>query len=364
MIGKVMDLVKSLYFAVFFFSVIVFVDLLIKFKRPLLLKACFAILVISIGAASFIYSQNDHPIEFFFYIILMKALVASAFLNIFSILYFPKFQPLVLGLSVALIGFTVFSLYYNYTYNPDYLSQLKGQTIVIVRDEGLQVPFIFKFVRFVLILSFFITLIYFLYMMTAKFNLNNIYFDKIKKWSIFITILSISILILYLPFPIFKHNDRIGHFISIYIYLYIILLVFYRPNFLNRSALKISLGESFNKETDFAISELDFINEFYTKLYFTNNEASLEHLAKILKIGSNDLYKFVYYKYSMTFNDLVNKNRVDYFIDIIHNPKYLNYTIDALAKEVGFSSRQHLYKPFKKFHGGNPSDIVDAVVSK
>lgn len=359
-----MDLVKSLYFAVFFFSVIVFFDLLIKFKRPLLLKACFSTLVISIGAASFVYSQNEHPIEFFFYIILMKALVASAFLNIFSILYFPKFQPLVLSLSIALIGFTIFSLYYNFTYNPSYLSQLRGQTIVIVRDEGLQVPIIFKLVRFILILSFFITMIYFLYMMIAKFNLNNIYFDKIRKWSIFITILSVSIIILYLPIPIFRKNDLIGHCISIYIYLYILLLVFYRPNFLNRSALRISLGESFNKETDFAISELDFINEFYTKLYFTNNEASIEHLAKILKIGSNDLYKFVYYKYSMTFNDLVNKNRVDYFIDIIHNPKYLNYTIDALAKEVGFSSRQHLYKPFKKFHGGNPSDIVDAVVSK
>lgn len=359
-----MDLVKSLYFAVFFFSVIVFFDLLIKFKRPLLLKACFATLVISIGAASFVYSQNEHPIEFFFYIILMKAMVASAFLNIYSILYFPKSQPLVIALSVGLIGFTIFSLYYNFTYNPTYLSQLRGQTLVIVRDEGLQVPFIFKFIRFLLILSFFMTMIYFLYMMIAKFNLNNIYFAKIKKWSVFITVLSVSIIILYLPLPIFKNNDLIGHCISIYIYLYIILLVFYRPSFLNRSALRISLGESFNKETDFAISELDFINEFYTKLYFTNNEASIEHLAKILKIGSNDLYKFVYYKYSMTFNDLVNKNRVDYFIDIIHNPKYLNYTIDALAKEVGFSSRQHLYKPFKKFHGGNPSDIVDAVVSK
>lgn len=359
-----MDLVKSLYFAVFFFSAIVLVDLVIKFKRPLLLKACFAILVISIGTAAFIYSQNANPLAYYFYIILMKAIVASAFLNIFSILYFPKFKPLVIFLSVALIGFTVFSLYYNITYNPAYLSQLKGQTIVIVRDEGLRVPFIFKFIRFILIVSFFSTMVYFLYMMTTKFNLNNIYFDKIKKWSIFITILSVSILILYLPIPLFTKNDVIGHYISIYIYLYILLLVFYRPNFLNRSALRISLGESFNKETDFAISELDFINEFYTKLYFTNNEASLEHLAKILKIGSNDLYKFVYYKYSMTFNDLVNKNRVDYFIDIIHNPKYLNYTIDALAKEVGFSSRQHLYKPFKKFHGGNPSDIVDAVITK
>jgi AraC-like DNA-binding protein len=66
----------------------------------------------------------------------------------------------------------------------------------------------------------------------------------------------------------------------------------------------------------------------------------------------------------MTFNDLINKNRVDYFIDIIHNPKYLNFTIDALAREAGFSSRQHLYKPFKKFHGGNPSDIVEAVATR
>ena len=359
-----MDLIKSLYFAVFFFSIIVIVDLLFKFKRPLLLKLCFAFLIIPIGFASFIYSQNLHPTEFYLYVILSKAFLASAFLNIFTILYFPKFKTLVVTLSLLLIGFTIFSLYYNFNFNPDYVNQLKGQTIVVVRDEGLKVPLILKIIRGSLIISFFVTMIYFLYMITLKFSHNNIYFDKIKKWTILVFGLSVSILILYLPIPIFRSNELIGNSISIYIYMYILLLVFYRPNFLNRSALKISLGESFNKEADFAISELDFINEFYTKLYFTNNDASLDHLAKILKIGSNDLYKFVYYKYSMTFNDLINKNRVDYFIDIIHNPKYLNYTIDALAKEVGFSSRQHLYKPFKKFHGGNPSDIVDAVTTK
>jgi AraC-like DNA-binding protein len=337
---------------------------MVKFKRPLLLKLCFAALVIPVGFASFIYSKNLHPIDFYLYVILSKAIVASAFLNIFSNLYFPKFKTLVSTLSLLLILFTLFSLYYNFNFNPEYTQQLKGQTIVIVRDEGLQVPIILKITRIILILSFFITMVYFLYMIIVKLSHNNIYFDKIRKWTFLIFGLSVSILILYLPIPIFRTNDLIGHSISIYIYLYILFLVFYRPSFLNRSALKISLGESFNKEYNFAISELDFIHEFYTKLYFTNNEASLDHLAKILKIGSNDLYKFVYYKYSMTFNDLVNKNRVDYFIDIIHNPKYLNYTIDALAKEVGFSSRQHLYKPFKKFHGGNPSDIVDAVAIK
>lgn len=359
-----MDLIKTLYFSVFFFSCIVFVDLLIKFKRPLLLKLFFGILVVSVGFTSFIYSQNLHPIEFYFVVILTKAIVASAFLNIFSFLYFPKFKMLVGLLSITLILFTLGSLYYNYTYNPEYLNQLKGQTIVMVRDEGLHVPLLLTIIRAMLIASFFGIMIYFLYMITLKYNHNNIYFDKIKRWTGYIFFLSICMLVLYIPIPAFRKNEFIGHSISIYIYTYIVLLVFYRPNFLNKSSLKISFGESFNKESDFVISELDFINEFYTKLYFTNNEASLEHLAKILNIGSNDLYKFIYYKYSMTFNDLVNKNRVEYFLDIIHSPKFMNYTIDALAKEVGFSSRQHLYKPFKKFHGGNPSDIVEAFVAK
>jgi YesN/AraC family two-component response regulator len=138
-------------------------------------------------------------------------------------------------------------------------------------------------------------------------------------------------------------------------------LVFYRPGFLNRSALKIAFGEKFNQESTYLISTDDFIKEFFTNLYFTDSDASIENLAKKMGINGNDLYRFVYNNYSMSFNDLVNKNRVAYFLDIVHNEQYKNYTIDALAKVVGFSSRQHLYKPFKKFHGGNPSDIIDAI---
>ena len=217
-----MEFVKTLYFAVFFFSVIVFVDLLFKFKRPLLLKLCFAALIIPVGFASFIYSQNIHPTTYYLYVILSKAIVASAFLNVFSILYFPKFKSLVVSLSLLLIGFTLFSLYYNFNFNPEYVNQLKGQTIVVVRDEGLQVPIVLKIIRPILMLSFFLMMIYFLYMITLKFKLNNIYFDKIKKWTVLVFGLSVSILILYLPIPIFRTNELVGHIISVYIYMYVL----------------------------------------------------------------------------------------------------------------------------------------------
>ena len=60
----------------------------------------------------------------------------------------------------------------------------------------------------------------------------------------------------------------------------------------------------------------------------------------------------------MNFSDLVNKSRVEYFITLIKSQEYKDYTIDALSDLTGFGTRQTLYRNFKKFHGGNPSDLL------
>ena len=354
---------EKIFFAIFILSILVFVDVLVKFKRPFLLKYNFAIIAICVGFAAYAHSLDLYTNKYVFYIILCKAFVSSSFLNVFSILYFPNFRKWVTIITILLISMTFYIFYYNEAYNPDYINTLKTQTLVVVRSESLKLPLFFKVLRVSLILSFFSTFIYFLYKIISKFGMNNIYFDKIKVWTISIFVLVILMLCMYLPIPAFKNNFIVGYSISVIMYLYILFVILYRPVFLNKSSMKISLGDTFRKNSEFVISDLDFLNNFFTHFYFTNPEASLENFASVLKVGSNDLYKYVYYKYSMTFNDLVNKHRVEYFIDIIHNPKYLNYTIDALAKEVGFSSRQHLYKPFKKFHGGNPSDLIDSIVT-
>lgn len=354
-------LFEKIFFSIFAVAILVLFDVLIKFKRPFILKYNFALITLSIGAASYIHSLDLFTNRYVFYIILCKAIVSSCFLNIFSILYFPKYRLWVTIISILLISFTVYSFYYNEANNPNYVNSLKSQTLVIVKSENLQLPWYLKAFRILLILSFFITFFTFLYKIINKFGMNNIYFDKIKAWTISIFILIILMLLMYLPIPYLRDNFYTGYAVSALFYIYILFVILYRPAFLNKSSMKISLGDSFSKNADFLINDLDFINNFFTHFYFTNHDASLENFAKVLNVGSNDLYKFVYYKYNMTFNDLVNKHRVEYFIDIIHNPKFLNYTIDALAKEVGFSSRQHLYKPFKKFHGGNPSDLIDSI---
>ena len=355
------SLLEKIFFSISFLSVLVFFDVLVKFKRPFILKYNFALITFCVGAASYIHSMDLFTNKYVFYIILSKAIVSSSFLNIFSILYFPNYRKWVLSISLILISFTVYSFFYNEMNNPDYVNSLKSQTLVVVRSENLQLPLALKTFRVLLILSFFVTFFTFLYKIINKFGMNNIYFDKIKTWTISIFVFIVLMLLMYLPIPYLRDNFYTGYFVSAFFYIYILFIILYRPAFLNKSSMKISLGDSFSKNADFIINDLDFITNFFTNFYFTNPDASLENFAKVLNVGSNDLYKFVYYKYNMTFNDLVNKHRVEYFIDIIHNPKFLNYTIDALAKEAGFSSRQHLYKPFKKFHGGNPSDLIDSI---
>ena len=354
-------LLEKIFFSIFAVSILVFFDVLIKFKRPFILKYNFALITFCIGAASYIHSIDLITNRYVFYIILCKAIVSSCFLNIFSILYFPNYRKWVLIISIILISFTVYSFYYNETNNPEYVNSLQSQTLVVVKSENLQLPLVLKVFRVILILSFFVTFFTFLYKIINKFGMNNIYFDKVKAWTISIFILIILMLLMYLPIPYLRNNFYTEYFVSAMFYIYILFIILYRPTFLNKSSMKISLGDSFRKNADFIINDLDFITHFFTQFYFTNHDASIENFAKVLNVGSNDLYKFVYYKYNMTFHDLVNKHRVEYFIDIIHNPKFVNYTIDALAKEVGFSSRQHLYKPFKKFHGGNPSDLIDSI---
>ena len=48
-----------------------------------------------------------------------------------------------------------------------------------------------------------------------------------------------------------------------------------------------------------------------------NPEASMEHMAKLLEQNTQDLFQFVYANYALGFNDLVNKHRLNYFIDLV-----------------------------------------------
>ena len=355
-----MELVSKIYFSIFVFSLIVFADLMIKFKRPFIIKVLLGLITLSSGFFSLLQTLSININWFFFLSSILKGTISFSIIYLFSILYLPDFKKWAnLSLFIYVV-YEFFLLYFLYN-SPNSITQYKIEPFLMGIITKFELPLYLNLFRIAITIFILYVIMYLCYTIIINQTYQNIYFDKIKRWTKTLVFYWIFITISFLCLHFFELPEFLFYFLSFSAFIVLQIFVFYRPTFLNRSALKISYGKSFNKDENYAISQLEFINEFYTKIYFVNQDASLENLALILKISSNDLYKFIYYKYSMTFNDLVNKNRVDYFVDIIHNAKYLNYTIDALAKEAGFSSRQHLYKPFKKFHGGNPSDIMDAI---
>ncbi len=355
-----MELVSKLYFSIFVFSLIVFLDLFIKFKRPLVIKVLLGLITLSTGIFSLLQTLSFDITWFLFAGSILKGTISLSIIYLFTILYLPENKK---WANLSLIIYIVYEfVLFHFLYNsPNVLIQNKIEPFLLGIITKYQLPLFLNLFRIVITIIILANILYLCYTILINQTYQNIYFDKIKRWTKTLVFYWIFITIAFLFLHFFELPAFLFYILSFSSFIALQLFVFYRPTFLNRSALKISYGKSFNKDENYGISELEFINEFYTKLYFVQQDASLENLAAKLKMSSNDLYKFIYYKYSMTFNDLVNKNRVHYFIDIIHDVKYINYTIDALAKEAGFSSRQHLYKPFKKFHGGNPSDIMDAI---
>ena len=135
----------------------------------------------------------------------------------------------------------------------------------------------------------------------------------------------------------------------------------FRPKFLNSANLQVRLSDVFNKTANLEVPIELFADMFVNKLFYLDSEASLESLTKALKINSDDLYRFIYDNYKSSFTDLVNQHSVSYFIDLVKSGKNAHYTVDVLAQKSGFSSRHHMFKPFRKFHGGNPSEFIRSV---
>jgi len=355
-----MSLITNLYFSVVVLALIVLVDVLLKFKKPLILKFFFSLLPVSIGLIALINSTA--AIEYVYYLAVLKTVMAVTVLNIFSSLYFPRFKKSVLIVTLVMLLFTVFLMLVNRDIIARGPFADMFRTISVDENLNVKITPLVRSIRFLYL--FFVALIvgYFWYVIYFKVNLNNVYYEKIRTWTSFLFILSCLLIVMNIIVRFVNNAELWANGITLFISFYLLILVLKRPSFLNTAAKKIAFGHKFNLEQEAEIDELAFLRIFIDKHYFTNKDASLDDLASCLKASPQNLSFFINKKYNMTFSDLVNKNRVNYFFEIVQNPDYQNFTIDALAKEVGFSSRQHLNKPFKKFHGGNPSDLIEAAL--
>ena len=335
------QILSHAYAAVAFLALIISIDLLLNFKRPLILK----LLLISISFCLFTLNLSLLLNLHYFITEISRIILLISGFNLISILYAHKLKKEVVYLSLILFFLFIILL------NADNYKTLHHL-------EAMNWPI--KILKIIILgISMYLFTKQHLQLFKSL-NDKNIYSAKIKKWT--------SLTILIIAAGIFNNIASTfltgQHYIirsnSLIIHLSACIFLFYRPAFLNRTELSIMLGKSFRKHVEEVLASDNFIFEFYTSSYFVNNNASLDELAKKLQVGKDGLSEYIYETTKMSFSDLVNKSRVDYFITLIESNKYNDYTIDALSELSGFGTRQSLHRNFKKFHGGNPSDLLRA----
>lgn len=344
-------------------GIIALLDLLIRFKRPLLLKFYFiSFVALMVGVNVFIFLGLTSPailvilnifrsFSVVFLILIMNSLYISAKKNW-------------VYLSVALIsGIAVYmsvDLFLHYdTLGVSVNLPPNDAQIFLFLNNSLRYLMPYRIITLLLVLF---TTGRLTFLILKNSSTANIYFKQIIQWTYPLLSIGMLQLVLFLISLIFNINSRILNGVVIAITIYSFLIILYRPVFLNSHSLRITLGEVFSKKQVLRLTESNFITPFFKKQYYLEQTATLEDYAAKCNIQSvEDLQNLIIKEFKMSFSNLVNQQRVFYIIALLDNPKYRNYSIDALAQEAGFSSRSHLYKPFKKFHGGTPSDYISTI---
>ena len=356
------SLIQCSYFFLFLFSIIVLFDVLIRFKSPIRLKIFFLLFVLSILVGAFCLFIRAVPDHYILIRMTLPMLVGTSLVQIFTNLYFiqhKKFANIYLITAYAIYIYLIFYVqivgYETVFPNFNNINSTASQNA-----NSVNLPFYLELFIHVDFIFFNLFCLYYIYNILFKFSFKNIYFKKIQGWTFcFFMVIFTQILFIALSF-IFKFPTEFNTYMRLVLALALLLIVLYRPNFINKNGSKISFGFLFNKNdysTD--IKEIDFNFHFYTNFYFKNKSANIAEFSNVMGVHKDIMFNYIYFTYSMSFDELINKARVDFFVEIIKLNEFKNYTVEALALESGFTSRQSFYKPFKKYHGGNPSDLID-----
>jgi AraC-like DNA-binding protein len=96
---------------------------------------------------------------------------------------------------------------------------------------------------------------------------------------------------------------------------------------------------------------------------FLNPDFTLSDLSQALGLPMRAVSTTIKSGFGVGFPEFINKRRISYLEKLLLNkPDMLQYSVDALAKSVGFSSRSGFYKAFKKIESyESPAQMIEQI---
>jgi AraC-like DNA-binding protein len=99
-----------------------------------------------------------------------------------------------------------------------------------------------------------------------------------------------------------------------------------------------------------------------SKMFFLNAGYSISDFSRDINVPVYQISKSLHKFKGFGFVDFINQQRIRYCIDKFDHGEWLNFTLEAVAMECGFSNRNSFTKYFKKFKACSPSEYRDALL--
>jgi AraC-like DNA-binding protein len=191
---------------------------------------------------------------------------------------------------------------------------------------------------------------------------SNLYQVRVKRWSIFLLVLIFGIVFSAIIVTIL-------HYVHIFSTLYdsrkflifyrfvLILFILFRPKFIDDAGLALSINQKSKVNSNISIQNFEFL--FYGNQYFLQPEANLENFSLRLNHTKSEVSDFLKTLTSDSFIELINKNRISYFKELLKTKQHESFTIEALSEMSGFNNRQSMYNAFKKYEGCSPTEYLN-----
>jgi AraC-like DNA-binding protein len=151
------------------------------------------------------------------------------------------------------------------------------------------------------------------------------------------------------------------------------LLLFFFPSLLYGRILELPGGRSRvnkilrkqepTKEDEHKLEEFMQIIAFQmdNKKPFLTAGYSINDLSREINVPVYQILKSLNKFKGCGFVDFINHQRIQFCVGKFDQDEWLNFTLEAVAMECGFSHRNSLTKSFKKFKGISPSEYRDAL---
>lgn len=274
-----------------------------------------------------------------------------SFINLFYFIANRKVPKAVIVLECLIFVFFVITYFFGY-YS---INSFNGNLIN-------EISFIDRLKFFIKAAFVLISISYNIFIIYKNTDNDNLYQVKIKNWSIFLIVLffiavsvQITGLLMYykkVSIPAFDSRAVIA-----FVRLLLLLFVLFRPKFLNESGYTAKINKIIGIKNYLSVSNFELL--FYANSYFLNANANLEDFALKLNKTKGEVSAFIKDQFNDSFSEILNKNRVTYFKELLNSKQYESFTIEALSEMSGFSNRQAMYVAFKKHEGCTPSEYID-----